>query len=167
MRPRTAIGCTRNALAREPAATAPHRLRATGRSTSRAKKGTSMCSSRVPSSKFSQRTPWAKFAWRPLRFLRESFISALSQAWLLSPPGRPADWDGLTQARENTRASAFLHELSGEFMRSLKHLFIVIGCLIVSGAAADRDWPQWRGPSANGISEEKQERIGRIGCILL
>jgi outer membrane protein assembly factor BamB len=40
-------------------------------------------------------------------------------------------------------------------MRFMKLLFVLIGCFFIAElAAADKDWPQWRGPDRTGLSIE-------------
>ena len=39
-------------------------------------------------------------------------------------------------------------------MRSPKLLLFLIGCCVIAGAAAERDWPQWQGPDRTGVSTE-------------
>jgi outer membrane protein assembly factor BamB len=39
-------------------------------------------------------------------------------------------------------------------MRILKFILAAVGCFLISGAAAERDWPQWQGPERTGVSTE-------------
>jgi outer membrane protein assembly factor BamB len=39
-------------------------------------------------------------------------------------------------------------------MHALKLCSVFVGLLLTAGAAAENDWPQWRGPNRNGLSTE-------------
>ncbi len=39
-------------------------------------------------------------------------------------------------------------------MRLAKCVLVLVTCSFISGAAADLDWPQWRGPNRDGVSTE-------------
>lgn len=39
-------------------------------------------------------------------------------------------------------------------MRSMKLLFVLLGCFLIAAVASDKDWPQWQGPDRTGVSTE-------------